>query len=454
MADRYWVGGAANWNNTAATKWATTSGGVGGASVPTIADDVYYDNNSGVVNVSIATGYVAFCNSLNFVSGSGSFAGTFDNSTTGSSITCATNLTISSAMTWTYRGTITFTGTTAGNVIISNGTTIESPLIFNGAGGSWALQDALTTGSARAITLTAGTLDLNNKNLTCGSISSNNSNTRAILFGTGQIYLTGNSLAILNIPTATGYTTSGTPVINCTYSGATGTRTLRFGNTAGATEANVPSINITAGTDIVLLGPSAYKSVNFTGFAGSVTTYDLTLYGGLTVSSGMTLGASTTLVTFAATSGTNNVTTNGKTLDFPVTFNGIGGTWALQDAFTVGATRTLTLSNGTVKFKNGTTNTAGTFAVAGNAVNQLILSSTTAGATYTLSQTSGTVDAVYTTITDSTATGGATWNALVANGNIDGGNNSGWNFGVAPPPFTSDFQYPITLRSFTQPRRF
>ena len=48
MADRYWVGGSGSWNSTAGTKWATTSGGVGGATVPTSADNVFFDANSGV----------------------------------------------------------------------------------------------------------------------------------------------------------------------------------------------------------------------------------------------------------------------------------------------------------------------------------------------------------------------------------------------------------------------
>ena len=48
MADRYWVGGSDSWNSTAGTKWATTSGGVGGATVPTSADNVFFDANSGV----------------------------------------------------------------------------------------------------------------------------------------------------------------------------------------------------------------------------------------------------------------------------------------------------------------------------------------------------------------------------------------------------------------------
>jgi hypothetical protein len=44
MADRYWVGGTGTWTDTA--KWAETSGGAGGFSVPTSSDDVFIDANS------------------------------------------------------------------------------------------------------------------------------------------------------------------------------------------------------------------------------------------------------------------------------------------------------------------------------------------------------------------------------------------------------------------------
>lgn len=55
MADRYWVGGTATWDNTAGTKWSTTSGGAGGASVPTSSDNVYFDAG-GIINITIAPG--------------------------------------------------------------------------------------------------------------------------------------------------------------------------------------------------------------------------------------------------------------------------------------------------------------------------------------------------------------------------------------------------------------
>ncbi|MBL4657722.1 MAG: hypothetical protein JKX73_06955, partial [Flavobacteriales bacterium] len=44
-ANRYWIGlTGGDWNNTA--MWSTTSGGAGGASVPAVGDDVYFDSNS------------------------------------------------------------------------------------------------------------------------------------------------------------------------------------------------------------------------------------------------------------------------------------------------------------------------------------------------------------------------------------------------------------------------
>jgi hypothetical protein len=47
---------------------------------------------------------------------------------------------------------------------------------------------------------------------------------------------------------------------------------------------------------------------------------------------------------------------------------------------------------------------------------------------WSISMSSGTVNATNCTISNSTAEGGATFNALVDNGNIDGGGNTGWNF--------------------------
>lgn len=61
MADRYWVGNVAIWDDPAG--WSSTSGGIGGAGVPTLNDNVFLDANSPgncIVNV---TG-IKHCNNL------------------------------------------------------------------------------------------------------------------------------------------------------------------------------------------------------------------------------------------------------------------------------------------------------------------------------------------------------------------------------------------------------
>lgn len=74
MANRYWVGGTGDWTPTNTANWSTTSGGPGGASVPSgtfsHGDDVIFDANSGggVVNLVAAatSGYIRSFNSTGF----------------------------------------------------------------------------------------------------------------------------------------------------------------------------------------------------------------------------------------------------------------------------------------------------------------------------------------------------------------------------------------------------
>jgi len=57
-----------------------------------------------------------------------------------------------------------------------------------------------------------------------------------------------------------------------------------------------------------------------------------------------------------------------------------------------------------------------------------MLNSSSAGSQATLSDSSGTNSVSFVSIKDINATGGATWNAFVTNGNVDDGNNTGWDF--------------------------
>jgi hypothetical protein len=375
------------------------------------------------------------------------FSGTFSNGTR----TVFGNLTVSTGMTLSAgTGVITFGATSGTKTITTNGKTLDFPVTFGLLAGTstYQLVDAMTVGSTRTVTLTNNTLDMNGKNLTCGLFSSSNSNTRTLAFGTGQIYVTSTG-TVWTTATVTGLTVTGTPVVNVTNSTATATTV----NSGALSEANAISFNFTAGNyALTFLGTAAYtaKNVDFTGFSGTWgATAAVTIYGNLTISTGTTLTTSSNAMTFGATSGTKTITTNAKTLDFPLTFNGVGGTFQFQDALTQGSTQAFTITNGTVQFKSGVTSTVGSFVTSGT--NQKYLQSSFAGTQFTLSQTSGTVSASYVTIRDSIATGGATWIGLTANGAIDAGNNSGWFFDA---PFLSSDYYGVELRSFTERGRY
>jgi hypothetical protein len=353
----------------------------------------------------------------------------------GNSINIFGNFTLSTGLTLnSSTATIGFQATSGIQKVTSNGKTLECSIVVAAPGATFELQDNLTLNTTKVFTLSAGTLDLTkggttNLVLTTGAFTGNNSNVRSILFGTGNITVTGNSTTVWGFSNLTNFSYTGTPTVNLTYSGSTGTRSINHGATAG-TASNAVDFNISAGSDSIgTSNPSAIRNVNFTGFSGvSALFANGFIYGNLTLSATQTVSANANATTFAATSGTKTITTNGVFIDRPLTFDGVGGTWAFQDALTQGSTQAFTITNGTVQLKNGVTSTVGSFVTSGT--NQKFLQSTLAGSQATISQASGTVAATYLTIKDSNATGGAIWNAYLNDNNVNGGNNTGWNFNI------------------------
>jgi hypothetical protein len=294
------------------------------------------------------------------------------------------DLTLSSAVTTTATtGNLTFVGYNKTQTITSAGTTIAFAIIVNNLSTTVALADALTLPSTIATTLTLGTLNLANYTLTCGLFLSTNTNTRTIAFGTGQINLTGNNATIWNYNSATGLTITGSAIVNCTYSGSTGTRLLLL---SGPLVASI-NVNVTAGTDIVALNNTGFNNVNFTGFTGSCIT-GVSVTGNLTLGVGMTI-TSTSAWNMFATSGTQQFTSNGVTLDAPLSFIGVGGSYQLQDNLTLGSTRALTLTAGALNL-NAKTLTTGTVTSTGSSVRSIAFGGgtmTVSGATFTASGT-------------------------------------------------------------------
>jgi len=341
------------------------------------------------------------------------------------------SLTLGTGMTVTAGSTTTFAATSGTKTITTNAVVIDKSLTFNGVGGSWQLQDALTSGATRTTTLTNGTLDLNGYTLTTGLFSSSNSNTRTLAFGTGKIVTTGTNVTIFNVGTSTNMTVSGTnPLVEATGAGTGGqTRSVAMGRTFSTPEAYSISFTVNAGADLISFtgAGAAFRNVSFVGFTGTFTILQAQVVYGNWNFGGVAGMTGTPSITFGATSGTKTITSNSVTFSNAISINGIGGTFACQDALFV--TGNLVMTNGTLQLKSGTTNTVGSFATSGTT--QKFLQATTNGSQATLSQASGTVSASYLTIQDSAATGGATFNAFTSNANVNAGNNTGWKFGSA-----------------------
>lgn len=278
------------------------------------------------------------------------------------------------------------------------------------------------------LTLSAGTFDINNRIFTCTSGLSTAAAARTIAFGsTGVLRCTratsGSALDIYNatIPAVI----TGTPVVELT--GNPSSLIARNVRSNAISPINPITLRVKAGSDTInFLTGAGYQDIDFTGFSGTLANAAIRVYGSLTVSTGMTLSAGTNALSFVSTSGTYTHTFNGKSLDFPVTFNAPNSVHILSDALTVGSSRSLTLTSGLIKFQFGVTSSAGTFVIAG--VPTVTLNSTVLGGTTTLLQTTGTVNASNAIIQDINATGGATWNAFTNDNNVDRGNNDGWNF--------------------------
>lgn len=323
-------------------------------------------------------------------------------------------------------GTATFAATSGTKTITSNGDSFPGGVTFNGVGGAWTLQDALT--ALGAIGLTNGTVNLGSYTLTCNNLGSSNSNTRAINFGTGKMVLTGRDQTVWTTGTATGLTFTGTRTVEVTGVGVSGETRSITGPNVDPSAANVADFYIKAGADIINLGTANrfYRTLDFTGFSGStIANAAPQIYGNLVLSTGMTVTGGINVWGFVATT-SQTITSNGVTINNPIRFDGVGGTWTMQDALTLDSASALTLVNGTLRLKNGTTNTVGSIATSGT--NQKFLQSTVNGSRATLSAATGVSDVSYVTVKDSAATGGARFQAFTSNGNVNAGNNVGWYF--------------------------
>jgi alpha-tubulin suppressor-like RCC1 family protein len=309
VADRYWVGGSGNWNNTAF--WAEVSGGEGGFSVPTQNDDVFFDANSDVGSPFTVTVNVSAINTRDFIVSGLDVNMTLDRSSLstfnlfGSISLPSSNLSLVSTSTLLLIGTSTHTI----DIPLTNAFSLYQ---FIGTGTYTLASNISTTSQFR---VDSGTFNTADYNITCDAFNMYATSTsRTVNLGSSTITCTSSSAPLSNNTTITGLTfNAGTSNFNLT-----GTGTLSINLQASAfhniTITNSANNGITLfGTTIVcnnlsIPGPSTTGNVRTVGVAAT----SMTINGTLTLSG----SAPNTRIWFAntnsfsiATTATPNTTT-------------------------------------------------------------------------------------------------------------------------------------------------
>lgn len=281
MASRYAVGLPWNWDATAGTKWATTSGGAGGAAVPTSADDVFFDSSSGSGEATIS-GSAPSVKSLTCVAG---FTGTISGAL-GFDINVYGNVSLCSGMTWAGYATGNFgSGFTfqASGTFSQNGATMTNSRLDVLSGATCTLGSDLTI--AKLVNIAAGgTLDCASYTFTSSTaVASNVTLDGTLLLGSGtakfsKLDSVGASSAI-NFGSGTlELTGTGTTTINAGCTITAGTGTLKVTNSssssktlalAGKTYNNLWLAHGSTGT-VTISGSNTFNDYKITSTTGAV----------------------------------------------------------------------------------------------------------------------------------------------------------------------------------------
>lgn len=291
------IGTAANWNSV--QSWSATSGGVGGASVPTSADNVYFNANSFTAGSQVVTvNATAYCLNMDWTGSLNTPTLTLSGANT---LDTYGNVTLITAMAC-GGGTGYLAFNAAGQTFTTNGLSLTcNILISNVAVSSVTLAGApATLTTSKVIALYSGALTTSNFTVNCaGFVDAANALAKTL--------------------------TLGTSTINCTYWVIAGTN--------WSIPDSAYTINV-SGTGPFTGGSLSYRTVNLNGTAhtisGSNTFNTLTFKADTTQTITFTAGTTQTITTPTFTGSVGKV----KTLTG-------SGTWYLVKAgnptLTVGA---------------------------------------------------------------------------------------------------------------------
>ena len=256
---RYWVGGIGTWDATTTTNWSATSGGAGGASVPTSADNVIFDSLSNATAYTVTQTQTGAARCANFTMGA-PLTGNITFASGASYIVFHGNVSFSGGanITRTYTGNMGFASNTTGWTFNSNGVTFASqPEIHSGG---WSLTSALTTTSN--VVLIRGSLDTAGYAVSAAAINSSYLTLRTLSLGASTVTLSG--------ATPISFGTQGL-TLNAGTSTLSLTATTPAFASAGFTYYNV-TYTVSSSTTIGITGANTFNNLTFTGGTVGVKT--------------------------------------------------------------------------------------------------------------------------------------------------------------------------------------
>jgi hypothetical protein len=312
MADRYWVGGTGNWDTTTTTKWSASSGGSGGASVPTVADNVFFDQ-AGTYTVNL-TGALT-CLDITVSAGTVTLA-----NGTSPTLNVAGSMSLVAGTVWSTTANVTFSSTTTGRVVTTNGVLVQSGnFIFNGIGGGWTLGSSLTlnNGNLQVLAGSFSTSATGYAITLSGQLILSSSSVRSVNLNSSTVVIGSNSGGALAINTATNLTfNAGTSQIN--FTGGIAGITIGSG---GFTFYNVSFTNTSASNTRIINGTNTFNNLTLAGPSSTgLNTYSF--------GAGQTING---VLSTTGTTGNRRVWLRSDTIGIAQTFT-INGTPSLTDA--------------------------------------------------------------------------------------------------------------------------
>ena len=176
----YWIGGTGSWNE--AENWSLTSGGSAGSCLPTVKDNVFFDENSFTAdNQFVFMNGTAYCKSMDWTG-----ANFNPELSGGGKLMINASLTLIEEMTLDYSGSLTFLAEANGNTILTGGQSLTSNISLEGPGEYTLQGDFETSGD---INFLQGTFNTNGFDMSLADFESYYTITRSLNFYSSTISL-------------------------------------------------------------------------------------------------------------------------------------------------------------------------------------------------------------------------------------------------------------------------